>query len=281
MIAAAVAERVPMLGDREFAAYRDLIYREAGIHLSAVKKALVVARLSRRLRELGLSSFRDHLALVDRDGLERRLLLEAICTHETSFFREPKHFEHLGRVALPELRASCRPRTVRAFSAGCSSGEEPFSIAMTLSRGLPADEGWGVEVMATDLSLRVLDRARAAQWPIERARQIPPALLKEFMLQGVGPREGTMRAGTALRALVRFQQLNLNDALWPPLGEFDFVFCRNVLIYFDAASKAQVVARLIDRLAPGGLFFIGHAETLGGVTDRVRCILPTVYGHRA
>ena len=273
---------LPALGDREFAAYQSLIYRESGIHLSAAKKALLVARLSRRLRELGLSRFREHLQRIESDAGELRRTLEAICTHETSFFREPRHFEHLEREALPAIRARAglRGRQVRAWSAGCSSGEEPFSLAMTLARALPAVEGWSVQVLATDLSTQVLERARAAEWPLEGARAIPEPLLKSFMLRGAGPREGRMRAAASLRAMVRFEQLNLNDPAWRVEGRFDLIFCRNVLIYFDASSKARVVSRLIDRLQPDGLLFVGHAEALGSVTDALRCVSPTIYARR-
>jgi chemotaxis protein methyltransferase CheR len=166
---------------------------------------------------------------------------------------------------------------VRAWSAACSSGEEPFTLAMVLRHHLPAEEGWEVEVTATDLSTRVLDRAKAALWPIERAAEIPTPYRKRWMLRGTRSQEGKMAAVAELRALVRFARVNLNEASYPVPGSFDLLFCRNVLIYFDRASRAPVVDRLLDRVAPGGLFFLGHAESLNGVTIRARAVIPTVY----
>jgi chemotaxis protein methyltransferase CheR len=276
-------DRAPALGAQEFARFRALIYREAGIHLADCKHALVVGRLSRRLRELGLRSFAAYWRLVadGGDASERIRMLEAICTHETRFFREPPHWEFLERTLLPAWRAEAaahgRSRRVRAWSAGCSSGEEPYSLAMTLLHHLPASEGWSVEVVATDLSTRVLERAREGVWALEKKDDIPPAYLKRFMLRGRRSQEGMLAAGPELRGAVRFQKLNLNAPEYDLAGSFDLVFCRNVLIYFDAASRAAAVNRLLDRLEPRGHLFLGHAESLSRVTGRARHVLPTIY----
>jgi chemotaxis protein methyltransferase CheR len=267
----------------EFRRFRDLIYREAGIHLADCKEALLVGRLGRRIRELGLPSFSAYYDRVGDGGdvAERIRMLDAICTHETHFFREPRHFEHLEHTVFPRWKADAdagrRTRRVRVWSAACSSGEEPFTLAMLLMEHLPAREGWEVEVLATDLSTRVLERARAGLWPIARAAEIPQRLLKKYMLRGTRSQEGLMAASSELRACVRFGRVNLNDATYPVAGRFDLVFCRNVLIYFDAASRQGVVERLLDHVVPGGLFFLGHAETLNSVTARARVVIPTVY----
>ena len=208
----------PAMGPAEFARFRALIYREAGIHLADCKQALLVGRLSRRLRELGLRSFGAYWRLVADGGdpAERRHMLEAVCTHETHFFRERHHWEFLAGELFPRWRAQAaargRARRVRAWSAGCSSGEEPYSIAMALLDHLPPSEGWSLEVVATDLSTKVLERAETGVWPIARKEEIPEAYLKRYMLRGRRSQEGMLAAGPALRGLVRFQRLNLNDA---------------------------------------------------------------------
>jgi len=279
------------LRDREFTAFQELIYQEAGIYLSKVKQALLVGRLSRRVRELGLDSFAAYYERVvdPRYPEERVELINCICTHETHFFREPRQFEYLENVALPKWRAQAeaggRAKRVRAWSAGCSSGEEPFSIAMSLLAACPSKAGWTVEVVATDVSTRVLERARAATWPLDRSKHIPDAYLKRFMLRGHGEHEKKMKAGPELRDAVRFEHLNLNDGSYQLAGAFDLVFCRNVLIYFDANSKERVIRNLLDRLSPDGLLFLGHAETLSGFQPEQggapRAVMPTIYSRGA
>jgi len=271
------------LTDREFKLFQSLIHKEAGIYLSEVKKALLVGRLSRRIRELGLDSFEAYYRHVveGQNPTERVELINNICTHETQFFREPRQFEFLEQTLAPQWRAEAeagtRPKQIRAWSAACSSGEEPVSMAMSLLYHFPASAGWSVEVLATDISTRVLDKARAATWPIERAGQIPPAYLKRFMLRGTGEQQTKMRAGPEIRSVVRFQQLNLQADSYAVGDGFDLIFCRNVLIYFNAVSKEHVVSRLLGRLAESGLLFLGHAESLTGMRDQPRAVIPTVY----
>ncbi len=269
-------ERLPV-SDREFRQFQDLIHREAGIWLAPVKKALLVGRLARRLRELGIPSYGEYFERVVADDAERTLMLDAICTNETHFFREPRHFEFLTQRVLAEWRADAeaarRTRRVRVWSAACSTGEEPYSVAMTLLDALP---GWTVEVLATDLSTKVLARAEAGVWSMERAGPIPRALLARYMLRGYGAQEGLMRAGEEVRRVIRFARVNLAGELWPQ-GPFDLVFCRNVLIYFDRDTKQRVVDRLVERLAPTGYLFLGHAESLTGFSTRARAVVATVY----
>jgi chemotaxis protein methyltransferase CheR len=268
------------ISEAEFVLLRDLIHREAGIFLSPVKKALLVGRLSRRLRELGLPSFGAYYRYVqsESDPAERVRLLDCICTHETHFFRESRQFDFLlGRV-LPQWEAQAaagaRPRQIRAWSAGCSTGEEPYSLAMALLSRL--DAGWRVEILGTDLSTRALAKAQAALWPIDKAPEIPPAHRKAFMLRGVGPQQGWMKAGRQVRSVVRTLRHNLNDA-WTPPGPFDLIFCRNVLIYFSQQSRSRVIERLLSALSPTGYLFLGHAESLSAVTNRLRSVGPTAY----
>jgi chemotaxis protein methyltransferase CheR len=274
---------LPTLSDQEFALFRALLQRETGIHLTEAKRALLVGRLTRRLRELRLHSFGAYYRRVTRDGdgAEMVRMVDLITTNETHFFREPKQFELLAQVLVPAWVAAAelhrRPRSLRVWSAACSSGEEPFSVAMTLLHHLP---GWRLEILATDLSSRILEQARAAVWRIDKAREIPEPYLKAFMLRGIGDKQGTMKAGAELRRVVQFAHANLHQDPLPVEGRFDLILCRNVLIYFTPATRGQVVRRLLRHLDPSGHLFLGHAETLSGIDDlgdRLVARGPSVY----
>jgi chemotaxis protein methyltransferase CheR len=274
------------LSEREFSLFQALVEREAGIHLGPTKQALLVGRLSRRVRALGLPSFGAYYRLVLSRGneAERIRMLDCLCTNETHFFREPEHFDFLRQRVFPEWtrRAAqgLMARRVRVWSAGCSTGEEPYSLAMELLAHFPAGSGWEVEVLATDLSTWALERARQGLWPLERAASIPRPLLRDFMLKGVRGQEGLMKAGAELRAVLRFARVNLNDERGWPTGPFELVFCRNVLIYFGAESRAQALGGLLRRLQPTGYLFLGHAESLTGSAEPARCVAPNIYRAR-
>jgi len=278
---------VPPISDREFSLFQKLIYGEAGIHLAPHKKALLEARLSKHIRELGLDSFGAYYKRVaeERDGEELVHMLDRVSTNETHFFREPRQFEFLEGGVFPEwhaqANAGAKPKRIRLWSAGCSTGEEPYSIAMLLFEHFPPANGWELEILATDLSTRVLDRARKAVWPIDKSREIPEQLLKRYMLRGTGSQHGNMKAGPQILSLIRFERVNLNDETYSITGKFDAIFCRNVLIYFDTQSRARVIDRLLDYLDPSGYLFVGHAESLTGVTERARHVLPTIYRRTA
>ena len=280
--ASVVGESQPApLTTREFGQFQRLIHREAGIFLSEGKQALLAGRLARRVRELQLTSFGAYYRrVVDGDPAELVRLIDAIATNETRFFREYQQFELLAdRVCgewLADAAAGRRLRHVRVWSAACSTGEEPSSIAMVLLDRL-GDKAWDIEIVASDLSTRALERASAGVWPLERAREIPDLYRRRYLLRGVGPEAGNCRAGAALRKLVRFQRINLCDLEYPVIGTFDAIFCRNVLIYFDPALRRQVVRRLTRRLAPGGYLFLGHAETMTGPSPHLRSVMPAVY----
>jgi chemotaxis protein methyltransferase CheR len=267
--------------ESEFRAFQRLVYAEAGIHLHDGKKALLAGRLSRRLRVLGLHTLAEYFQHLRHHPEEQVAMLDCITTNETRFFREPRQFELLEQRVLPGWRkaaaAGRRSRHVRVWSAGCSTGEEPYSLAMLLLSGLPAEEGWNVEIVATDLSTRVLARAREGVWALGRAQDVPLHLRRAFLLRGVGSREGWMKAGDEIRRVVHFERLNLMTEAYPKGPAFDLVFCRNVLIYFDAASKAHVLRGLMERLSPEGLLFLGHAESLGRTEPPMRPVCPNVY----
>ena len=270
------------ISDELFAKYRELIYREAGIALTESKKSLLISRVAGRLRELGLASFAEYYRLVeDRAAAEERgRLLDRICTNETHFFRDPRQFLFLNDEIFPRLEAEAARggrKRVRAWSAACSTGEEPYSLAMALLQRFPHSSGWQIEVVATDLSNKVLAAAREALWPIDKAGDIPLHYRKQFMLRGTGGQTGKMKVGPEAREVVSFSRMNLNDPVYSVSGVFDFIFCRNVLIYFDKESKAKVVDRLLTHLAPDGCLFLGYAETTTTITDRLVSVGPNVY----
>jgi chemotaxis protein methyltransferase CheR len=276
------ANGIRPLSEREFRLFQELIYREAGIHLADVKMALVSGRLSRRIRALGLTDFTSYYehVVANKDG-ERVFMFDAISTNETRFFREPKQFEHLQENVLPEWRAlgdsGAIPKRIRAWSAACSSGEEPYTLAMVLAAHFPREAGWSVEILASDLSTRVLDTAREGVWPLERGDDIPLDWKRAYMLRGTGSQDGKMRAHPKLKELIQFRRINLNDRHYSVQGPFDLIFCRNVLIYFDRESKNGVINRLAQLLTPGGLLFLGHAESLNGAAHGLLHAGPTIY----
>jgi chemotaxis protein methyltransferase CheR len=264
--------------DKEFKAIAELVLRVAGIALGPHKRALVIARLSGRLRELGLPSFGDYHARVLEDEAELACLLDRITTHETRFFREARHFALLEDAPYRRWKARRGgTKHLRFLSAACSTGEEPFSMAMSARFHFPPEDGWTVEVVATDISRRSLAEARAATWSIDKAKDIPEVYKKAFMLQGVDRHARYMRASRELRSLVRFEYANLNDEAWPAFGLFDVVFCCNVLMYFDAAARHRAIPRLLGRLKTDGYLFLGHAESLTGFGQNVRCLAPNAY----
>ena len=269
--------------DREFAVFRDLVHRETGIALGPHKRALLEARLTKRLRALGLASFSayyDYLRGGDATGEERGRFVNAITTNETAFFREPAHFGHLTSTWLPARLADAAaggPCRLRIWSAACSSGEEPYSIAMTLLDGLDDPKRWNVRILASDIDTDVLARAAAAIYPMESVARVPEAVLRRHFLRGVGPQAGMVRVRPEVRALVTFRRLNFLDETWPVRAQFDLVFCRNVLMYFDRPTQARLVARLERVLAPHGLLVLGHAENLLGLASDMRRVTSTIY----
>ena len=258
--------------DHEFYEFQQFAKRIAGIHLAPAKKALVCGRLAKRLRHHQLQSYGEYMALL-RDGrepAETQIALDLLTTNETHFFREGVHFDLLHEFA----RSSSRPGgNFRVWSAACSSGEEPYSIAMVLGDALGAS-GW--EVLASDRSTQVLNRARRAQYDLARAKSIPPRFLRACCEKGIGAQEGTFRIDPRLQSRVHFRQINLNEQL-PQVGSFDCIFLRNVMIYFELATKRQVVRRLLANLKPGGVFLVGHSESLNGVVEDLHCLRPSVY----
>lgn len=258
--------------DAEFAQFQRFIFEAAGISMADAKKALVTGRLGKRLALHGLDSFGAYFKLL-KSGLhpdEVQMAVDLLTTNETYFFREIKHFDFLRTHALKE-RSRVQP--FRVWSAASSSGEEAYSIAMVLADCMQTTP-W--EILGTDISTRVIDGARRALYSMERGRHIPPEYLKRFCRKGGGPYEGHLLVERSLRSKVSFRHANLNTAL-PELGQFDVVFLRNVMIYFNNDTKREVVARVISTIKPGGYFCVGHSESLNDITQAVTMVAPAIY----
>lgn len=279
--ASVVAPASRQISENDFRRFQQLIYSDAGIWLGRAKTALLVGRLARRLRHYGLKSFRQYYDLVVSSPEERIQMFNAISTNETHFFREPQHFELLKSSIFPRWKhqaaTGARSRKIRVWSAGCSTGQEPCSLAMVLLDHFSAASGWQIEIVATDISTRALEIASRAIWPTEKAAEIPRPYLKAFMLRGFADQEGKIKAGPEIRSLIQFFRLNLNEPAYPLAGKFDLIFCKNVLIYFDLNSRERAHHRLTSFLAPDGYFFVGHAETMHCMSSSLTTVVPTVY----
>jgi len=277
----ALPKPIPDLAAEEFHLFQALVVRESGIHLGAKNRAMLVSRLWKRLRALELNSFSSYYRRVKADPQEMVLMLDCICTNETHFFREPAAFDCLRNRVFPEWVADAdagkRSRRLRIWSAACSTGEEAYSLAMMMLTYFPPSAGWNVEVLGTDLSTKVLARASAAIWPVEKISGVPVDYQRRFLLKGFGPDKGKIKAADELRQVVRFQRLNLTREPYDVTGPFDLIFCRNVLIYFQWETKIKVVDSLGKYLTPSGYLFLGHAESLHGVADKLQFVAPKVF----
>ena len=257
-------EREFDFSEADFRRVRELIKARAGIDLGSNKQSLVYGRLARRIRALGMTSFAQYLdSIEDETAEEAGRFINAITTNVTEFFREKHHFEYLARTVLPALWSSAA-RRVRFWSAGCSTGEEPYSLAMVLRENMPTSPGWDIKILATDLDTDVLAHASAGVYTAERVEKVGRARLGRFF-EPVAGTPGAFRAGESIRSLITFKQLNLMDP-WPMQGPFDVIFCRNVVIYFDDATKMKLVGRYRDLLRPDGHLFLGHSESLASAT---------------
>ena len=263
--------------DKHFELLRGLVARHAGISLNDTKRQLVYGRLARRIRALGLSGFDAYCDLVkDENSAEIENFINAITTNLTAFFRENHHFECLAQEVVPALlQSNAASRRIRVWSAGCSTGEEPYSIAMTLLEALGNRNGWDVKILATDIDSSVVATAAAGVYAANRQQGVGDARLKRWFTPAGGP-AGALRVKDEVRELIRFAPLNLMGA-WPFKGPFDVIFCRNVVIYFDKPTQGRLFGRYADVLAPHGHLFIGHSETMFGTCDRFELIGRTIY----
>lgn len=269
--------------DRDYEFIRGLVYTHSRINLGADKKELVSARLGKRLRATGLATITDYCRYLQgpKAGEELPHLIDVISTNHTYFFRENAHFDFLTQTILPELiaaRQAARWPRLNLWSAACSSGEEPYTLALVLDQFFGRQAAaWPWQLDATDISNPVLKKAREGIYKADAVEKIPPAQLRAFFQEGTGPLAGTYRVKPALQQNIRFRQLNLLGPSLPFSEPFQVIFCRNVMIYFDRATQEELVTRLARLLVPGGYLLVGHSESLTGIKHSLESVRPAVY----
>lgn len=264
---------------RDFNILRRIANERIGIVVNDDKFDMFYARLSRRVRKLGLTDFAQYCELFEGDGAEQEVLelINAVTTNLTSFFRENHHFEYLRNTVIPQLLTANRStQKIRFWSAGCSTGEEPYSLAITLKESVPAAGGWDVRIKATDIDTNVLAQAARGVYPMDRVKAIPKSQLRDWFMRGKGEQQGNVRLNRALRSLIEFGPLNLMQN-WVQDEPQDVIFCRNVIIYFGREDKVRLIERYADNLKPGGYLFIGHSESLFQLTNRFELVGNTIY----
>jgi chemotaxis protein methyltransferase CheR len=258
--------------DSTFKKFQDLVRKESGINLPDVKRNLVTSRLAKRLRHYGMDSYDAYLKRVNDDSTELQMMIDLITTNETSFFREPHHFDFLKMSILPQFREG----KYRAWSAAASIGAEAYTLAMILDEALlPRHIVW--EVVGTDINTEVIVKAKHSLYPMEHAKSIDTKYLKKYCLEGINKFEGFFLIDDYLKNNCKFLNANLMNPPLSQLGQFDVIFLRNMLIYFDNENKKIIVENVIKALKKGGYLFVGHSETLNKITDQVRQIRPTIY----
>ena len=267
------------MSDRDFERIRSVIKDVTGINMSDSKRQLVYRRLGSRLKATGIGSFQAYLDHI-REGnpAELEQFTNAVTTNLTSFFRENHHFQFLEKTVLPEAvaRAARGDKRLRIWSAGCSTGEEPYSIAITLRETLKDIAQWDAKVLCTDLDSDVIETCKAGIYSMQRVEKIPPERLRRWFKKGRGSDEERVKVSPQLQELLTFKQLNLMHD-WPMKGRFHLIFCRNVIIYFDKPTQRVLIDRYADILADGGYLILGHSESLFNVSDRFKLIGNTIY----
>ncbi len=273
-----------VLSSRDFTRLSRLIYEQSGIKMPDVKKQMVEARLGKRLKSLGFHSFSAYCDyLFSSEGLEQELIgmIDLITTNKTDFFRESAHFDYLVQRVLPvwvQEQNALSGRKLRVWSAGCSTGEEPYTLAMTLNEFAEKFPGFDYQILATDLSTRVLEKAKQAVYDDERVAPVPELLKRKYLLRSKDRSSGKVRIVPELREKVRFRRLNFMDDDFGIREPFDIIFCRNVVIYFDRPTQERLLNKFYANLAKDGLIFMGHSETLNGLDVPLVMVHPTIYG---
>jgi len=269
------------ISNSDFVRLRNLIYEQAGINLNTDKKTMLEQRVKRRLRSLHLASFGDYCNyLFGPHGFKEEIvhLLDAVSTNKTDFYREPEHFDFLTQKAIPELMSrneSGRPLLI--WSAGCSTGEEPYTLTIVLSECIPANPGLRFRILATDLSTTVLSKASHGVFSREVVRPVPSNLQRKYLMRSRDRESDLVRVVPELRQLVEFRRLNFMDSDFGLTQRADVIFCRNVLIYFDRATQEKIVQKLAHQLLPGGYVFVGHCETLHDMDIPLVSVAPALY----
>lgn len=271
------------MSDREFSHFAEFIYDTCGIKMPPVKKTMLEARLQKRLRVLGVGSFHeyaDYLFSREGQGLELIHLIDVVTTNKTDFFREPAHFDYLVSTALPTLAESRGVgfrRGLSLWSAGCSSGEEPYTLAMVLAEFAEQNQGFSYNILATDICTTVLDKAKLGIYGEERVEPVSLPLKRKYLLRGKDRQSGLVRIVPELRSRIRFRRLNFMDDDFGMREPMDIIFCRNVVIYFDKRTQERLLNKFARYLIPGGYLFMGHSETLSGLDVPFAQVASTVY----
>ncbi len=270
------------MSDRTFRQLGDFIQSHTGIKMPPVKKVMVQARLMKRMRALNLPDYETYRDYVFASENENELIhmLDVITTNKTEFFREPAHFDHLVKHALPDLISrfgAGTQRPLQIWSAGCSTGEEPYTLSMVLSEFQDNTEDFQYRILASDLSTHVLQKARDAIYTEEKAQSIPAALRKKYLLRSKDRNSGLVRIAPAYRKNIRFMRLNFMDDHYPIQVKMDIIFCRNVIIYFERDTQEKLLNKFSKHLRKGGYLYMGHSETLNGLNVPYISVAPTVY----
>ena len=274
------------ISTRAFEQLRRLVQSQSGIRLPDSKRELVCARLARRVRALQLPNYDDYYHLLlceDRDGVELQQLINCISTTKTDFFREAHHFDFLRTEAFPSWRLhAVQPasRRLRLWSAACSKGHEPYSLAMALLEHFGLLSAWDVRILATDVNTDVLRTAIAGEYSLDETGNLDERMRERWMLKGTGSAQGSCRVRDEVKRLVTFRPLNLTTPPWPMAGSFDAIFCRNVLIYFDEQTQREVIRSLVRKLSPSGYLFLGHSEHRVSLSEHLESVGRTVYRRR-
>jgi chemotaxis protein methyltransferase CheR len=268
------------MSEREFKLLREFIHVQCGIKMPPVKKIMLEARLQKRLRSLGITSFREYFEhLLESPAGKGELvhMIDSVTTNKTDFFREPAHFSYLVENILPEFMRTEEGRAFMVWSAGCSSGEEPYTLAMVLSEFREEHPGFRCSILATDISTKALEKARLGIYAEERVAPVPSALKQKCIMRGKDQSKGLVRIVPELRSLVWFQRMNLMDDHCVLSEPADVIFCRNVIIYFERVTQERLLGRLCRSLKPGGYLFLGHSETVHGFDLPLVRVVSTVY----
>lgn len=271
-----------VLNDEDFFALRSLVYQNIGVNLTDAKRSLVISRLSKRLRELNITVFSDYMNLIKTNSDELEILFNLITTNVTKFFREEHHFNYLTDVYLPNLeqQAGSDKKTIRAWSAACSTGEEPYTLAMVLHNYFEKKKDWKIKILASDINTETLSKAENGIYTKDEVSDIPYNLLTKHFMLGTGENKGLFKVKDELKKLISFKQINLTGNKPFPIGdELNFIFCRNVFIYFDKETQGKVLSRFNDHLSRDGILFLGHSESIHtpGSKDVWRLIRHTIY----
>lgn len=270
------------VSDQEFRLFQDLVKAHTGIALSEHKRNLVCSRLGKRLRALKLASLKSYYDYLSAEVGQAELehFVNAITTNKTDFYREKPHFDFLEQEMVPGWKARAAKageRRIRIWSAGCSSGEEPYTLAITLRKAIENFPAWDVRILASDIDTEVLGRAAQGIYPAERVAEIPKSILERYFLRGKGAHDGFVQVVPEVRNLVTFRRINLQEDPWPIRASFDCIFCRNVIIYFDRPTQRRLMERFAGYLKDDSYLFLGHSESLYGMSDQFTALRNTIY----